>query len=354
MKLLAYVINGQKMGVDIKSWNNNMLSGNTAFLAINDGDSIPADYVDISSVVNWDSFAGSILSAKEIKTEILKLIPGVPTPEQSLILENYASVGLGDMTKIDNILVFGSVLTGTTVLTGVTDTKMASTGSTVANLVVESILGQTGTYWGDLRIEGKLWVETIRRVKQEANLIQVRVDQPKGLLPSQIAGMEIFNPTGATTGTTVPSYILGVNSSGVLVAGWGGNEQPVAVGGAVVTTLHTNATGNITTTSTTAVLMTGMQFTNVPAGTYLVSFGTSLSHSTSTVAITTSIYVGGALVPNSELIFMRGTQAVTANHGYSNFRITLATAQDVEIRWRTASGTATANTNRYMTLLKVL
>ncbi|MFA5366449.1 MAG: hypothetical protein WC333_00800 [Dehalococcoidia bacterium] len=353
MKLLAYTINGQKLGVDIKAWNNIMLSGNTAFIAIGDGDGIPADYTDISSVNNWDSFAGSVLSVEAIKTEILKLIPNIPTPEQFKILEGYATVGLNSMTNIDGNLILSSISTPNA-LTGVTDSKMATTGGTTTDLTVENISGSSGTFWGDLRIEGKLWIETIRRVKQEANQMQIRVNQDSGLGGGNIAGLVILNPTGATTGTTVPYYIVGVNKDGVLVAGWGDNTQPIAVGGAIITTYHTGVTGNITTTSTTAVLMTGMQFTNVPAGTYLVSFGTSLSHGTSSVATTTSIYVGGNLVSNSELTFMRGTQAVTANHGYSNFRITLATAQNVEIRWRTASGTATANTNRYMTLLKVL
>jgi hypothetical protein len=355
MKLLAYTIGGQKIGVDILSWDTTMLGGNAPFIAIADTGSTPANYTNVSSVTMWDTY-GSLAGLTEVqkKAEIIKLIPNTPTADQYLVLEKYMNVGIDSMTKIGTTTILGSTLTSSTALTGVTDIKMASTGSTIADLVVNSISGESGTYWGDLRIEGKLWVETIRRVKQEANLLQIRVNQDSGLLPLAIAGMEIFNPTGATTGVTVPSYILGVNGSGVLVAGWQGDTQPVAVGGAVVTTLHTNATGNITTTSTTAVLMTGMQFTNVPSGTYLVSFGTSLSHSTSTVPITTSIYAGGALVANSELTFQRGTQAVTANHGYSNFRITLATAQDVEIRWRTTSGTATANTGRYMTLLKVL
>jgi len=358
-KLLVYTIGGQKIGIDILTWNEAMLSGNTAFITIADTGSTPTNYVNISSVDNWDKFGSSAsLSEVQVKNEIIKLIPNTPTQAQYLILEKYMNIGINAMTKIGTTAMLGSTLTSTTALTGVTDIKMATTGSTTANLMVNSISGQSGTYYGDFRIEGKLWVETIRRVKQEANMVYVRVDQPLPVTAvNSVAGLAILNPTGATTGYTsldvIPVYYLGINKNGVLVAGWSGNTQPVAVGGAVVTTLHTSATGNITTTSTTAVLMTGMQFTSVPAGTYLVSFGTSLSHSTSTVAIFTSIYVNNALVANSELQFMRGTQAVTANHGYSNFRITLATAQNVEIRWRTPSGTATANTNRYMTLLKV-
>jgi len=315
-KLLAYTIDGQKIGIDIQTWDNQMLSGNTAFITIADTGNTPTNYTDISSIIYWGQFGNAAgLTDTQVKEEITKLITLTPTPEEVIVLQEWG------------ILI---------------DTSLIS--------------GQTGTFWGDFRIEGKLWVETIRRVKQEANIAYVRVDQSSGLAGGGIAGLSILNPTGATTGYTsvdvVPYYIIGVNKDGVLVAGWSGNTQPVAVGGAAITTLNTSATGNITTTSTSAVLMTGMQFTNVPAGTYLVNFGTSLSHSTTGI-ITTSIYANNALVANSELIFQRGNQSVIAQHGYSNFKITLATTQNVEIRWRTSTGTATANTNRYMTLLKV-
>jgi hypothetical protein len=127
------------------------------------------------------------------------------------------------------------------------------------------------------------------------------------------------------------------------------------VGGAVITTFEASASGNITTTSTSDTLMTGMQLTNVPAGTYLVSFGTSLSHGSSSASIVTSIYANGSRVANSELTWTRGSSQgnITTVQGYSNFLITLASTQTVDIRWRTTTGTATANTNRYLTLIKV-
>ena len=117
----------------------------------------------------------------------------------------------------------------------------------------------------------------------------------------------------------------------------------------------TTSTGDITTTSTTDVLMTGMQFTNVPAGTYLLSQGTTLRHNQSNQTIYTNIYVGGTAVTNSELRWNRGGSQgdIATNHGYSNFLITLATTATVDIRWRTTAGTATSYDNRYLTLLKV-
>jgi hypothetical protein len=89
MKLLAYTIDGEKIGVDITSWNKDILNGNEVFLAIEDGVSIPSGYSDISSITNWDSFGGAAhsldtnenldLTEIQIRNEIKKLL----TPEQS-------------------------------------------------------------------------------------------------------------------------------------------------------------------------------------------------------------------------------------------------------------------------------
>jgi hypothetical protein len=437
-KLLTYTIGGQKIGIDIKSWNAAMLSGNTAFITIPNTGSTPTNYTDISSIIYWGQFGNAAgLTDAQVKQELTNLITLTPTPEEVIVLQEWGIY---------------------------VDTSFIS--------------GQTGTFWGDFRVEGKLWVETIRRVKQEANISYVRVDQSLPVTGvNGIAGLAILNPTGATTGYTsldkIPVYYLGVNRDGVLVAGWSGNTQPIggsAVWGGITGTLSsqtdlqnalnaklttttfntysantltnintrvlnttfntytgttaparyalktaaitgatnigngsglglytsvsanklqlkslnagTNVTlastatgitisaaataaaivysgvtsnGNTTTTSTTDVLMTGMQILNVPTGTYLVSHGTSLSHSTASATITTSIYVGGSLVTNSELTWQRGGSqaAVISNHGYSNFVITLASPATVQIRWRTPSATATSNTNRYLTLLRV-
>jgi len=318
MKLLAYTISGQTIGIDIGVWGDAMLSGNTAFLAIADTGSTPTDYVDISSIVNWDAFgSNTTLTDIELRIEITKLVTLDPTPEEIEILINWG------------ILI---------------DTDIIS--------------GQTGTFWGDFRVEGKLWVETIRRVKQEANQAIIRVDQDSGLGGGTIAGMQILNPTGATTGYTsiddIPYYIVGVDKDGVLVAGWSGDTQPVMRGSSSITTLSTTDGGAATTTSPTPVLMTGMQLNSVPAGDYFLSFGTSFNHSSNGSSIVTTIYVGGSPVANSAQAWTRGSAQgnVYGTHNYAGFPITVASTANVEIYWQTDSATATS-TNRYMSLIKV-
>lgn len=76
MKLIGYQILGQTIGIEITSWEDSMLSGNSAFQAIEDVDAIPTDYVDISSILNWDNFGGTAgLSNGQVKREIEKLEP---------------------------------------------------------------------------------------------------------------------------------------------------------------------------------------------------------------------------------------------------------------------------------------
>ena len=318
MKLLVYTIGGQQIGFDILTWNEAMLSGNTAFMAIADTGSTPTNYVDVSSMVNWDRFGSlTTLTDAEIKNEIIKLIPADPTSEQITILEDWG------------------IYIDTTFLSG-----------------------ETGTFWGDFRVEGKLWVETIRRVKQEANQAIIRVDQDSALGGGTIAGMQILNPTGATTGYTsiddIPYYIVGVDKDGVLVAGWSGDTQPVMRGSSSITTLSTTDGGAATTTSPTPVLMTGAQLNSVPAGDYFLSFGTSLSHSSNGSNIVTTIYVGGSPVANSTQVWTRGTAQgnINTTHTYAGFPITVTTTGNVEIYWQTDSATATS-TNRYISLIKV-
>jgi len=318
MKLLAYTIQGQTIGIDIGVWDDAMLSGNTAFMAIADTGSTPTDYVDISSIVNWDAFGtNTTLTNVELRIEITKLVTLDPTPEEIEILINWG------------ILI---------------DTDIIS--------------GQTGTFWGNFRVEGTLWVETIRRVKQETNQMIVRVDQNSGLGGGNIAGLQILDPTGATTGYTsiddIPYYIVGVDKDGVLVAGWSGDTQPVMRGSSSITTLSTIDGGATTTTSVTPVLMTGMQLNSVPAGDYFLSFGTSLSHSSNGSNIVTTIYVGGSPVANSAQAWTRGAAQgnIYTTHTYAGFPITVTTTGNVEIYWQTDSATATS-TNRYISLIKV-
>ena len=63
---------------------------------------------------------------------------------------------------------------------------------------------------------------------------------------------------------------------------------------------------NITTTSTSDVLMQGMEITSVPAGDYFLSFGNTFNHSSNGESILTTIYVGGVEVTNSLMGWTRG------------------------------------------------
>jgi len=59
-QLLAYQISGQTIGIDIGTWNDSDLNGNSPYLMILSGQTIPNGYVNISSIVNWDRFGVTI------------------------------------------------------------------------------------------------------------------------------------------------------------------------------------------------------------------------------------------------------------------------------------------------------
>jgi len=233
MKLVAYQINGQTIGIDIGVWNDAMLSGNTAFQAIADTGSTPTDYVDISSVDYWDKFGGlTTLDDIEIKSEIVKLIPDTPTPEQYEILENYATVGLDSLTNIDGGVTLGSVLGNGTYLTGVTDTKMATSGDTTSTLKVWEITGDTGKFDSVLRINGKFYAEWIKNIRTASRALVTRYDDTDALTNDNISGVVVLNPSGGTafTGGSATEYWFGVNNKGVFHAGWEDEEKPIYTG----------------------------------------------------------------------------------------------------------------------------
>lgn len=59
-RLLAYQINGQTCGVDINTWYNADLNGNSPFKIICPTDNIPSGYTDISSIEHWDEFGSNV------------------------------------------------------------------------------------------------------------------------------------------------------------------------------------------------------------------------------------------------------------------------------------------------------
>jgi hypothetical protein len=54
--LLAYQINNKTVGIDIQQWNGEDLNGKEPFKIILSGETIPNNYVNISSILNWDQF----------------------------------------------------------------------------------------------------------------------------------------------------------------------------------------------------------------------------------------------------------------------------------------------------------
>jgi len=357
MKLLAYQINGQTIGIDIGVWGDAMLSGNTAFLAIADTGSTPTDYVDISSTVYWGDFGGqTTLSAAEIKNEIVKLIPDVPTAEEYVILEGYIDVGLNSMTNILSGVTVGSVLGNGSYLTGVTDNKLTVVDGNIYNdlVFIDKISGTSATFSENMNIDGQLNFDYANQINTTQELIKIRYNAFFGI--GSFSGLAMMNADGSGN-----NFLMGVDSSGAMVGGWsGGTLQPIATGsttgstGGTITTLNTIDGGATTTVSATPVLMTGMQLISVPAGDYFLSFGTSLNHSSNSSNIVTTIYVDGSPVANSAQAWTRGSAQgnVYGTHNYAGFPITVASTANVEIYWQTDSATATS-TNRYMSLIKV-
>lgn len=116
------------------------------------------------------------------------------------------------------------------------------------------------------------------------------------------------------------------------------------------------ATADTTTTSTTDVLIGSMTLTPV-AGDYLVFFSTTVDHSAQAVAVVISIYVGGVLKADSVRSPVPRFNGIGANSlspmASTNGWVTVNGSQAIEIRWKTASGTATAH-QRALDILRVL
>ena len=362
MKLLTYTIGGQKIGIDIITWNDTMLSGNTAFLAIADTGSTPTDYVDVSSTANWDNFGAiTTLTAVEIKEEIIKLIPNVPTAEEYEILEGYINVGINSIINIDDNVTLSSLLTNGS-LSGITDTKMATTGSTDSDFEVNTISGQSGVFFGDYRIEGKLWTETIRRVKQEANQLYIRINQDSGLAGGNYAGLTIFNPTGATTGATIddniiPYYVLGVNKDGILVAGWSGDTQPVVRGnssGVYGSEFQlASALAETTTTSATPQTKVTLTTTDLPSGTYKIFTAWIAGSSSAQNDMIFDVTLNGTPQGTISSMNIESKDIATHNTLSRTFYLSLSGVNNIVLRYSSESGNTTRISDATIELIRV-
>lgn len=156
--------------------------------------------------------------------------------------------------------------------------------------------------------------------------------------------MSVYNPVlfiGETVANGTLGAPLSTDSGGLLVSG--------------ISTTEVSATADATTTSAADVLMTGMTSTPV-AGTYMVVFSGGVDHSNQNVAVVVSIYVGGALKTDSVRSPIPRFNGVSANSltpiVTTNGIVTVNGSQAIEIRWKTASGTATVH-QRTLDIIRV-
>lgn len=126
-----------------------------------------------------------------------------------------------------------------------------------------------------------------------------------------------------------------------------------------VTEVWSSTATDITTTSTSFVLATGMTVTP-EAGDYLVIFSADVSHTVNNGEVRVAFFVGGVQSTNTER-FMRqqdtGLLAVAPNYrtGISMQKIlTVNGSQALEVRWRIqGAGTGTMSASRAIHLIKV-
>lgn len=117
-----------------------------------------------------------------------------------------------------------------------------------------------------------------------------------------------------------------------------------------LTTINSVATATADTTTTATVgspaLMNGMTITP-SAGTYLVTFGTTVDHSAQAVAVVVSLFVGGVQDTDTVRSPLPRFNAIGAQSLSPEVTIIAIASVDgtqaVEIKWGTASGTATAH-----------
>jgi hypothetical protein len=94
--LLAYQISGQTVGIDLNSWSDSDLNGNKAFKIIISGTTIPAGYIDISTMLTWHQYGSQIANdylvwktaIKDIVTE--KGWANLTNTEKDLAIQYYA------------------------------------------------------------------------------------------------------------------------------------------------------------------------------------------------------------------------------------------------------------------------
>ncbi|NJO64324.1 MAG: hypothetical protein HC836_41010 [Richelia sp. RM2_1_2] len=100
MKLLAYILSGQTLGVDIEIWDNINLLGNPPFIIGEDEDMTPSGYTDISTILGWGNLGGNVLNYNNVRIQIKYLLPdslsGLTESELEVVhnysLDNYCLI----------------------------------------------------------------------------------------------------------------------------------------------------------------------------------------------------------------------------------------------------------------------
>lgn len=101
VKLCAYQISGQTIGIDLVSWNTEDLSGNSPFYVAYDG-IVPQGYIDITGIENWHKFADNVLSSYQDKQKAIKLAfynkgwTNCTNLEKDIVLSYHANPDLGN------------------------------------------------------------------------------------------------------------------------------------------------------------------------------------------------------------------------------------------------------------------
>lgn len=324
------------------------------------GTTIPNTYETISNFVSYTGVTKTSIDAKLNKT-IFDIYTGTTVPNTYLSIGNFNAYSGATNTKINT----KASLSGAT-FTGVIYAPTAILSSNTTQVATTAfVVGQAAT--AQPLMNGTSAIGTSHQYARQDHVHPKdtgKYDVSGGTISGSVTINDNLNVSGTSTLNTVNA--VGTSTLNTLIINSGLAKYAADYSGTYdtrtlvdknyvdthpITYLNAVVAGAITTTSATDTLMTGMVITNVPAGTYLLSFGTTLSHSAGGALIYTSIYVGGTQQTASGMSWTRPNQAVMTTHNYSNFVITLATTQSVEIRWRTTTATATA-TNRYLTLLK--
>lgn len=83
MKLLAYTINGETVGIQVLTWSDADLNGNKPWLSIPDNDPVPPGYVDVTSIENWNGVGRAFKDYLYCRDRIQELVIAIVQPDYS-------------------------------------------------------------------------------------------------------------------------------------------------------------------------------------------------------------------------------------------------------------------------------